>query len=356
MRSRERVLAAAQRKRTDRPPASLRCTPEVWEGLAQKLGVKTNIEVLDVLDTDLRWFYTPPFIGPKERSAVPLGSEGTDYWGCHTRKITNEFNTYYEFHDPPLAFAQTVADVENYDWPRLDWWDYSAMPRMIEEVCQKDRRAIMFFAGGAFETPWYMRGMEQFLMDLCQQPEIAEAISRHVAEFFQARALRVIEAAQGRIDMIGSGGDVGGQLGMMLNPALWRKYIRPNQEKLMTFFKKKGFATFYHSDGSIVPIIPDLIEMGLDILDPIQVGAAGMTPEALFLQFGDRLSFHGAIDEVELLPKATPAQVYDETLRVIDILGQNGGYIVSPSHQVQGDTSVENVLAIYEAARSYRWK
>jgi len=354
MDSRERVLSATERRHTDHPPTSLRCTPEVWATLQRHFDVRTNNEVLDCLDIDYRWLGLP-FIGPGRRSAVPLGSEGTDYWGCHNRKAQNDYNTYFEFYDPPLAGAQSVADVDAYDWPLLDWWDFSAVPRMIEEMNQRDRRAIMFFAGGAFETPWYLRGFEQFLADLRLNPKIAEAISRHVAEYFYQRALRVLEAGRGQIDIIGSGGDIGGQTGMILSPRLWRSHIRPYQALLITPFKRMGLKTFYHSCGSLVPVIPDLIELGVDVLDPIQVSAAGMTPEALFPAFGDRLSFHGAIDEVELLPHGTPEDVYRETTRVIDILGRNGGYIVSPSHQVQGDTPIENVLALYQAAHDYRW-
>jgi uroporphyrinogen decarboxylase len=222
-------------------------------------------------------------------------------------------------------------------------------------MCQRDRRAIMYFAGGAFETPWYLRGFEQYLADLHENPEIAEAISRHVSEYFYQRALRVIDAARGQIDIVGSGGDIGSQRGLILSPHAWRQHIKPYSTLLIAGFKRMGLKTFYHSCGSLVPVIPDLIEMGLDVLDPIQVSAAGMTPEELGPAFADRLSFHGAIDEVELLPHGTPEQVYHETTRVIDILGRCGGYIVSPSHQVQGDTPVENVLALYQAAHDYRW-
>jgi uroporphyrinogen decarboxylase len=104
-----------------------------------------------------------------------------------------------------------------------------------------------------------------------------------------------------------------------------------------------------------VPVIPDLIEVGLDLLDPIQPQAAGMNPEALFEAFGDRLSFHGGIDEQELLPHGTPEQVYRETTRIIDVLGRNGGYVVAAAHNVQGDTPPENVEAMCQAARDYRW-
>ena len=355
MDSRERVLAAAERRRPDRPPIDLTCTPEAMAALQAHLGLSSGNAVLDRLDVDMRRVGLP-FIGPAERSAIPLGSEGVDFWGCRIRKVETEFNTYYEWDGHPLAHCKTVADIEAHDWPSLDWWDYSAMPRLIEEQNAAGRRAIMFFAGGAFETPWYLRGLEQFLMDLRQQPEIAEAICRHVEEYYRLRALRVLEVAGDRIDLIGTGGDIGTQRGMMLNPALWRRHIKPYTGRLIRTFKSLGYATFYHSCGSIVPVIPDLIEVGLDLLDPIQPQAAGMDPEALFAAFGDRLSFHGGIDEQELLPHGTAEQVYAETTRVIDILGQNGGYVVAAAHNVQGDTPPENVAAMCQAARDYRWR
>jgi uroporphyrinogen decarboxylase len=354
MNSRERVLAALERRRPDRPPISLRGIDEVWAALEHYFGVATPQAVQDCLDTDLRWI-TLPFIGPAKRSAVPLGSEGIDYWGCKNRKVVNEFNVYYEFYDPPLAYARSVADVEAYDWPSLDWWDYSALPRLIDEATRGGPRAIMYHIGGAFETPWFLRGFEQFLTDLQVNPGIAEAISDRASTYYYERGMRAIDAARGRIDIISSGGDLGTQRGMLLNPRLWRQHIKPYAARLITPFRQMGFKNFYHSCGSCVPVIPDLIEMGVDVLDPIQVTATGMQPENLFRLFGDRLSFHGAIDETKLLNHGTPEQIRHETTYTIDILGQNGGYIVAPTHQVQGDTPVENILALFDAARSYRW-
>jgi uroporphyrinogen decarboxylase len=355
MNSRERVLAAASRRRTDRPPTSLRCTPEAWAALRDHLHVATNDDVLDALDVDLRWI-SLPFIGPAERSAIPLGSEGTDFWGCHIRKAQNDFNTYYEFYDFPLANARDVDDVNRHAWPSLEWWDYSAIPAAIGAANHKEPRATLFFCGGAFETPWYLRGFETFLMDLCDRPEIAAAICGNVEEYYRRRAFRVLDAAPGSIDIIGSGGDIGSERGMIMSPQLWREKIKPFTGGLITTFKKMGLKTFYHSCGSIVPVIDDLIGLGLDILDPLQVTAAGMDPESIAGKFADRLTFNGAIDEVHLLPHSTPDEIYRETTRIIGVLGQNGGYIVSPSHQVQGDTPPENIVAVFDAARDYRWK
>lgn len=354
MNSRERVLAAVRRERADRPATSLRCTAEAWDSLKKHLGVATNDDVLDALDIDVRWV-AAPFIGPRERSAIPLGSEGTDFWGCHIRKVENDFNTYFEFDHHPLAAARSVQDVARYDWPSLDWWDYSALPAAIRAANRKEPRAIIYFAGGAFETPWYLRGLEAFMVDLYENPDIVDAICSRVTDYYLQRAARAIDAARGMIDIIGSGGDIGSQRGMLLDPEVWRRRIKPYSGQLIASFKKQGFATFYHSCGSIVPVIADLIETGLDILDPIQVGAAGMTPEELFPAFGDRLTFHGAIDEQELLPHGTPGQVYAETRRIIGILGRNGGFIVSPNHQVQGDTPPENIVALFDAVRDYHY-
>ena len=350
MNSKERVLAAARREQTDRPPTGLRCTPEAWKALREHLGVATNDDVLDALDVDLRWIPLP-FVGPAERSAITLSTAGTDFWGCHMREVENDFNTYIEFDRHPLAGVQTVEDVANYDWPCLDWWDYPAIQDQVKAASRREPRACMFFAGGAFETPWYMLGMEQFMIDLYERPEIVDAICSRVEEYYRERALRVLDSANGGIDIVGSGGDIGGQRGMLLNPELWREKIKPHSGRLISTFKDMGLATFYHSCGSVSPVIDDFIELGLDILDPVQVGAEGMVPAELSSVFGDRISFHGAIDEVNLLPHSTADEVYDETRRVIEVLGQNNGYIVAPSHQVQGDTPPENVVAIYAAAR-----
>jgi uroporphyrinogen decarboxylase len=352
MTSLERIKAASERKKTDRPCSSLRCTPESWESLRTYFSVSTNLEVMDILDIDLRWIGAS-FTGPKEKSAVPLGSEGYDFWGCRTRAVKNEFNTYYEFDYHPLNSAETVEDVHAHDWPSLEWWDYSSIRDQAEAHDSADKRAHMYFAGGVFETPWYMRGMEAFFMDMYINPDIVEAICTHVGEYYEARAWRAIEAAGDCIHMIGSGGDLGSQRGLMIAPDMWREHIKPHSARLISPFREKGFMTFYHSCGSLVPVIDDLIEVGLQFLDPIQITAEGMQPEPLAEQFGDRLSFHGAVDEVELLPHATPAEVYQETIRLIDVLGRRNGFIVSPSHQVQGDTTSENVEAIFKAVKDY---
>jgi uroporphyrinogen decarboxylase len=245
--------------------------------------------------------------------------------------------------------------VEDYDWPTADWFDFSHLKEEIKRINERERHFICYFAGGAFETPWYMRGMEQFLVDLALQPEIAAAISRKAQEFYTARALKALEQSDGQIDMIGSGGDIGTQKGMMLAPRLWREHIKPYSKKLIRGFKDMGYYTFYHSCGSIVPVIEDLIEIGLDVLDPVQISAAGMDPQTLKTRFGDRLSFHGGVDEQTMLPVLAPPELEQAVCGLIDILGRDGGYIPCAAHALQPDTPVENILTLYRTIAEYRY-
>jgi uroporphyrinogen decarboxylase len=159
-----------------------------------------------------------------------------------------------------------------------------------------------------------------------------------------------MEQSRGKIDLILSGGDIGTQRGMMLSPDLWRKHIKPYSSQLIRTFKDMGLMTMYHSCGGIVPVIDDFIEMGLDILDPIQPLAKDMDAVSLKERFGNRVAFHGGIDEQELLPYGTVDDVRRETARIMEVLGSDGAYIVCPAHCIQPDTPPENVMALYETA------
>ena len=344
----ERVANAISHSRSDRLPIDYYATPEFHGKLKKHLGIDDDELLLRKLGVDIRRV-SPQWVGPDDMmGAAGVTAAGKDFLGVVWKAVQNEFATYNEIAFHPLAKATTVKEIEDYPWPEVDWFDFSHIKGDIERFNKDHRYAIMYFAGGAFESPWYMRGMERFLMDLVECPEIAEAICRHVKDFYKKRAMRAIEQSDGKIDIIASGGDIGTQRGMMLSPDLWREHIKPYSSDLIRTFKDMGFATFYHSCGGIVEVIEDLIEMGLDILDPIQPKATGMDPENLKSLFGGRLVFHGGIDEQELLPHASPEEVRREVERVIDILGDDGGYIVCPAHAVQPDTPVENVVALYE--------
>lgn len=356
MTSYERVLKAVRHQKSDRLPIDFTATPESMAALKTHLKLEDDEAVLRRVGCDIRRV-AGRFVGPAGMMGAPgVTASGRDFWGVVWKPVQNEFGTYNEISYYPLAEAKTVRDIENYSWPSLDWFDYSNLSAEIDRLNRADRRAIMFFAGGAFETPWYMRGLEQFLLDLVEAPEIAECISSHVSGFYKQRALRAIEASGGKLDIIGSGGDIGTQRGLMLAPDLWRQHIKPYSTRLIRAFKELGLITFYHSCGSLVPVINDLIEMGLDILDPLQPNAEGMEADSLRKQFGGRLTFHGGIDEQEILPHGSPAEVCRETRRVMEILGADGAYIVCPAHALQPDTPPENIMALYDTVLGYCFK
>ena len=351
----ERVITTISHRAPDRPPINYVATPEVNAHLKKHLGMDDDEALRQFLGVDIR-YVSARYVGPEDTTgAAGVTAAGRDFLGIVWKPVKNEFATYNEIAFHPLGHMTTVEEVEDYPWPSVDWFDFSHLKEEIARLNADRRYTIIYFAGGAFETPWYMRGLERFLIDLVECPEIAEAISRHAMQFYKERAMRAIEASDGQIDIIGSGGDLGTQRGMMLSPDLWRRHIKPYSEQLIRPFKDMGLKTFYHSCGSIVPVIEDFIEMGLDILDPIQPRAAGMEPEVLESRFGSRLTFHGGVDEQELLPRGTAEEVRGEVCRLIDILGQQGGYIVCSAHAFQPDTPVENILAMYEAAKQYRY-
>jgi len=351
----ERVVKAVKHERADRPASNFLATPETTEILKKHLRLDDDEAVLRRLGADIR-YVSGRFSGPQGVTSAPgVGAVGKDFWGVVWEPKQNEYGHYNEIAFHPLAEATTVKEIEDYAWPSVDWFDYSHLKDEIAEINREHRYAIDFFVGGAFESPWYMRGMERFLMDLVEYPDIAEAIVSRVAGFYKQRALKAVEQTEGALDMLYSGGDIGTQRGMMLAPDLWRQHIKPYTADLIRTFKDLGFITFYHSCGSMFPVIEDLIESGLDILDPIQPKAADMDADNLKKHFGNRLTFHGGIDEQDLLPNGSADEVRAEVLRLINVLGSDGGYIVCPAHAFQPDTPPENIMAVYDTVQEFRY-
>jgi uroporphyrinogen decarboxylase len=348
----ERIMSAINHQSVDRCPIDYIATPEAHANFKKYLGIDDDEILLQRLGADIRYI-GPRFIGPEDMIGIGGGGEaGKDFLGVVWKPVKNKYSTYNEIAFHPLGHVTTVKEVDDYSWPSVDWFDFSHLKEEIARLNKDRRYAIMYFAGGSFESPWYMRGLERFLMDLIERPDIAEAICQHVTDFYKKRALRAIDESNGQIDIIGSGGDIGTQKGMMLSPELWRKHIKSWSEQLIRSFKDMELKTFYHSCGSIVPVIEDFIGMGLDILDPIQPRAAGMDLFELNTRFGGRLTFHGGVDEQHLLPRGTPEQVRNEVRRLIEIIitGKQGNYIVCAAHAIQPDTPVENIIAMYDTA------
>jgi uroporphyrinogen decarboxylase len=269
-------------------------------------------------------------------------------WGVHTRVSNNAFGAYDEIAGFPLGHAGDVADVRGYAWPQPEWWDFSALPAVLAALRRDGDYHIRYRIGSVFETAWQLRGMQEFLMDLALQPALPEYVMDRLLEVHLENTRQVLELARDQLDMLYFYDDVATQKSLLISKAMWRQQIRPRHAKLVELAHAYGKPVMYHCDGALYPLIPELLDMGIDVLNPVQPNVPGMDMARLKAEFGDRLTFHGGVDIVETLPKGTPAQVVEEVRARIDVLGQNGGYILCSSHHLQPDTPVENILAMYD--------
>jgi uroporphyrinogen decarboxylase len=276
--------------------------------------------------------------------------EYVDEWGVGWRSVpySTPFGAgrYTEMVHHPLATDQAVASYRAPDPLR---------PQLYESVARvlRDYRADYWIVGATvctiFECAWALRGFERLLMDFARNPEIAHAILRIPFEYHLAAAKRLVEMG---VDMIWIGDDVGSQRAMLISPAHWRKYLKPLMAEFISEIKtlNPALKVAYHSDGLVTPIIPELIEIGLDILNPIQ--PACMDPAKLKTEFGDRLCFWGSIDEQFTLPFGAPEQVRQEVLLRLNTIGKGGGLIIGPTHHVQLDTPMENFWTMVETIQN----
>jgi uroporphyrinogen decarboxylase len=291
----------------------------------------------------------PKYIGPP-RQVFSDGSFTTE-WGTHRQIIEHQFGTYYDYASYPLAEIETLAELEAYNWTRAEWWDVSDLAEQIAQINADADFCMLYEAGGIFELAWGLRGMERFMMDMIMQPEIPQVIMTHLTDTYIALAHKVLRAAQGRIDIAWTWDDVGAQNGPLIAPSMWAEQIKPHHVRLNRVLKEYGVTLMYHSDGSIVDFIDGFIEMGVEVLNPLQPAPKGMNLARIKNQYGARLSFHGAIDIQNTLPYGTPEQVAAEVRDRIQTLGAGGGYILAPTHQIQADTPMENILTLFDTAR-----
>lgn len=346
----QRVEMALRHEEPDRVPFDFWAVPEVWAALHRYLGTDDDGDVLRLLGVDCRWV-RPDYVGP-----APIVQEDGSYYdalGTHRRSVSNEFCTYEEYAGHPLADVQTVAEVESWPgWPQTEHWEVSSLKDKIQALNRETEYWLCYEVGGIFEWSWGLRGFEQFLMDLVVKPEIACAIMDCYTDIYIANVTRVLEAADGGIDMVYTYDDMGTQQGLLISEAMWREFVLPRHRRLNAAIRRFPVKIMYHSCGAIYPLIGALAdEMSIDVLNPLQPRAAGMDAARIKREFGDRLSFYGAIDIQHTLPKGTPQEVAAEVQERCQVLGRGGGYICASAHYIQADTPLENIIAMYTAPR-----
>jgi len=282
--------------------------------------------------------------------SVTSSGERLDIWGRKLRLVESQAGTYEEIGTWPLADASSVDELKRHPWPEPDWWDFRALPDAIHQLDQEQECHLRYRAGSIFEIGWQLRGMEQFLGDLVLSPAIPAYIMDRLTDVTVELTRRVLALAGERLDMVYIYDDLATQNGLMISKETWRRDIRPRHARIVEVSKEHGKQVMFHCDGAIRQLIPELIEMGVDVLNPIQVSAKHMEPAQLKGEFGDRLSFHGGIDIVQTLPRGSREDVEREVRERIETLGARGGYILAGTHHIQADTPLSNVFAMYDVA------
>ncbi len=349
--SRERVLAAAGHRTSDRVAITFDAETEVYAALGDRLGTRGKEELFDRLGVDT-WY-----IGP--RTDAPTANDADDrtgsrnLWGYRTTTVDYGTGSYAELSYSPLAGKDDLADIDNHRWPDADCVDYSHVGPEIQ--AHGDRAVIGTFGWGAYFRATYVRGMENLMMDFGLRPKYAERLIGTIAERTLAFMDKMLATCGKHIDIVYMADDYCSQNGPLFSPEIFRREIYPYLHAAANKAHAYNKKFLLHCCGAVRPLLGMIIDAGVDILEPIQVRAEGMDPAGLKRDFGRDLCFWGGLDLQRVLCRSTPRQVADETRRLIDILGADGGYVFGPGHTyIQPDAPVDNVLAMYEAAREYR--
>jgi len=379
MTSRERVLAVLNHEVPDRVPIILGVSNATGVKMTPYKGLK---EVLSISAPD-DYLYDWPELGSAKIDEETMRRLHSDVRGVLDRfpKKVNERNSKREAHSPciddwgtgqieigpgvwfpgyhPLADATTVEQLENYqDWPDMD--DPSRFIHVAGEakkLAEENEYAIM-------ATPWLMfpferafsiQGMDKFLLNMAMYPDFAEALLRKNLSLCKQLMGNFLTEIGENIDIIKIGDDLGTQDRLMISPKMYRKLLKPIHAELIQHIKKFTKAKiFFHTDGDVFDLIDDFIEIGVDILNPIQTSAGKMANlEELKTRYGKDLIFCGAVDTQHVLPHGTPEEVRQEMRRVINILGRDGGYMVASVHTIMHEVPPENILAMVDEVEEF---
>ena len=379
MTPRERVLAAINHEEPDRVPLVI--------GVSNATGIKMKpyqgIKKLAGIEAPNNYIYQWPELGTAEIDEATMQRLHSDVRGVRDLPpaTTIARNRNREPHIPyidswgsgqseikpgewfpgihPLPEATTIEEIENYaGWPDMsDPTRIAHVKEMAQRLAEQNQYAIL-------ATPWLlfplerafaMQGMDVFLLNLALYPDFAQALLLKIAEMCKALMEPFLAALGDNVDMIKIGDDIGTQDSLLMSPKMYRNILKPIHADYIQFIKERSQAKlFFHTDGDVFPLIDDFIEIGVDILNPIQTSAGKMSDLAtLKKRFDKEIVFCGGIDTHRVLPRGTPTEVRQEVRRVIELLGQGGGYMVASVHTVMNDVPAENVLAMVDAVTEF---
>jgi uroporphyrinogen decarboxylase len=352
MNSKERIRATVQHQQPNHVASTMQCVQTAWDKLKKYFNVETEDEVMDILDIDTRIMDLPPYIGPDHPDYVNAQGETVHTHPFGQKYIEKWNGVEYNWHTiyRPLQDVHSLEDLAKFhDWPNPDDYDYEAVKRFCDKHQDK---AIRIGWPGPYQVFLEMYPAEEFYCLMAEDPDLVKAMLNRYSDFYMELYERMFEAGDGAIDLIRPCDDYGTQISLLFSPAMWEEYFAENTKKLVNLAHKYGCFYLQHSCGAVRGIIPNLIRCGADVLEPVQK-VKGMEVEGLKKDFGDKLCFEGGVDTQHLLPCGTPEEVRAETEHIIEVMNVNGGYILAPSQDFEGDVPVENILALYDARKKF---
>ena len=345
MTPKERWLAVLQRKKPDRIPMDYWGTTEASDKLMRHLGVSNMDEVFHKLYIDAPCMVGPRYIGPALH-------KDTDIYGGRYADIPYKGGFYRECVVHPLADYETIEEIEaNYTWPTTDWFDYSVIK---DQVVGMEHRLIRGGGSEPFLTYAMLRGDEQAFMDLILNPEMVHYCLNKLFDFAYEDTARIYETIPGKVNLSYVSEDLGSEMSLLMSLDHIREFLLPRMKRMMDLVHSAGAYVFTHSDGAVKPVVPLFIEIGTDVLNPIQWNCPGMEREGLKRDFGGKLSFHGGVDNQYTLAFGDTEAVRQEVRENIDIFGDE--YILAPCHNIQAVSPPENVVAMYEEGYRYGFR
>lgn len=354
MTNRENFLSMMRRTGYEFVPVEFNLCPHLQNICEEKYGTRNYTECFQmpwrgVEDIRLKDTNTEKF---RKYYRTPL-AEGADIdiWGVGHEKSPNSMHMTYMRH--PLEETDDLEEIMNYPYPDYAGGDASHQKAQVEQIKSRDLIAMGSMQMTIWETAWYLRSMEELFCDMMDENEIAEFLFDKVTETALIRATSYVRAG---VDVLYLGDDIGMQNSIMMSEQLYCRWIQPRLKKIIDECRKinPDVLVFYHTCGFVEPLIPRLIEAGIDVLNPIQ--SECMDFEEIYKKYGGQLSFHGTIGTQTVMPYGTPEEVKAEVWKNLDIAGSQGGLFVAPTHLLEPEVPWENVMAYVEACRTYQKK
>jgi len=373
---RERVNKALNHEIPDRVPIDLGGNQtgihkHAYLSLIRHLGISDELRIMDAVQQLAqpceallqRLHVDTRYVAAGAPESWKGGIVKARHDGRNWEELTDEFGVrwsmpedapyYMDITLHPMAKA-TLKDVKDYPWPRGD--DPSRFAGLRQRALELKRNTpyavVSGISGVVYEICWYLRGLEQWFCDLMGNTEFCEAMLDQTLQFWMDWFRLFLDEVGDVVDVIMIGDDLAGQNGPLFNPAIYRRIVKPRHKRLVQYIRSRTQAKiWYHTCGACATFIPDLIDNGADILNPVQVSARDMDPMALKQRFGNQIAFWGGgVDAQHILPRGTPDQVADNVRRNLRAFMPGGGYIFNNVHNIQGEVPPQNVMAMYDTA------